>query len=202
MPISQIVTNSIANEAVVTADLANSAVTTVKIADSAITTAKITDANITAGKLASGAAVSNIGYTPANAANITTGTLNSSPISNIDFNTSTFANVNTTYYQWVLPAAGTYLLFMTVRARAWANNGFGKVRLYNNTAGAAISNTDTMLIESGNNGNLLNMCCSAIWTFTASGATTIYLQGYATAGNIGIQSDANGYNNISWLRIS
>jgi hypothetical protein len=41
MPISQIVTNSIANEAVVTADLANSAVTTVKIADSAVTNAKV-----------------------------------------------------------------------------------------------------------------------------------------------------------------
>jgi hypothetical protein len=41
MPISQIVTNSIANEAVVTADLANSAVTTVKIADGAMTRAKM-----------------------------------------------------------------------------------------------------------------------------------------------------------------
>jgi hypothetical protein len=51
MPISQIVTNSIANEAVVTADLANSAVTTVKIADGAVTNAK----------LASGAARANFG---------------------------------------------------------------------------------------------------------------------------------------------
>jgi hypothetical protein len=41
MPISQIVTNSIANDAVVTVDIANNAVTTAKIADNAITTAKI-----------------------------------------------------------------------------------------------------------------------------------------------------------------
>jgi hypothetical protein len=41
MPISQIVTNSIANEAVVEADLANSAVTTVKIANAAVTPAKL-----------------------------------------------------------------------------------------------------------------------------------------------------------------
>ena len=41
MPISQIVTNSIANEAVVEADLANSAVTTVKIANTAVTPAKL-----------------------------------------------------------------------------------------------------------------------------------------------------------------
>jgi hypothetical protein len=41
MPISQIVTNSIANEAVVEADLANSAVTTVKIANAAVTPVKL-----------------------------------------------------------------------------------------------------------------------------------------------------------------
>jgi len=202
MPISQIITNSIADSAVVTVDIADNAVTTAKIASNAVTTAKITDANVTAGKLASGAAVSNIGYTPANAANITTGTINSAPIGNVDFNTSTFANVNTTYYKWELPAAGTYVLFMTVRARVWGVNGFGRVRLYNNTAGAAISNTDTMLLESSNNTNLLNVCCSAIWSFTASGATTIFLQGNATTGSCGIQSDSNGYNNFTWLRIS
>jgi hypothetical protein len=55
MPISQIVTNSIANEAVVTADLANSAVTTVKIADGAITTAKIAAGAVVADDIANGA---------------------------------------------------------------------------------------------------------------------------------------------------
>ena len=55
MPISQINTNSIANEAVVTADLANSAVTTVKIADSAITTAKIAEGAVVTADIADGA---------------------------------------------------------------------------------------------------------------------------------------------------
>lgn len=194
--------SNLATDSVTTTKILDSAVTTAKIADNSITTAKIAAGAVVAADLATGAAVSNIGYTPANAANITTSTINSVPISNIDFNTSTFTNVNTTYYKWDLPAAGNYLLFMTVRARLWGSNGFGKIRLYNNTAGAVITNSDVMLIESGNNANLLNMCCSNIWPFTATGATTIYLQGYATAGSIGIQSDGNGYNNFTWLRIS
>jgi hypothetical protein len=195
-------TTNIADNAITTAKIAAGAVVEADLATNSVTTTKIVDANVTAAKLASGAAVSNIGYTPANAANIATGTINSVPIGNVDFNTSTFTNVNTTYYKWDLPAAGNYLIMCTMRARLWGVNGFGKIRLYNNTAGSAVSNSDTMLIESATNSNNLNMCCTATWTYTATGATTLYLQGYATAANIGIQSDVNGYNNFTWLRIS
>lgn len=55
MPISQIVTNSIATGAVVADDLANSSVTTAKIADSAITTAKIAAGAVVTADLADGA---------------------------------------------------------------------------------------------------------------------------------------------------
>jgi hypothetical protein len=181
--------------------LASGAVGSTQLASGAAL-ANIGTGGVTPTYLASGAAVSNIGYTPVNAANLTYTNINSNPISNVDFNTSVFTNVNTTYYKWDLPAAGNYLLFMTVRARLWGVTGFGKVRLYNNTAGAAISNSDMMLIESNNSSLQLNMMCSAHWPYTATVPTTLYLQGNATAANIGIQSDANGYNNCTWLRIS
>jgi len=181
--------------------LASGAVGSTQLASGAAL-ANIGTGGVTPTYLASGAAVSNIGYTPVNAANLTYTNINSNPIGNVDFNTSVFTNVNTTYYKWDLPAAGNYLLFMTVRARLWGVAGFGKVRLYNNTAGAAISNSDMMLIESASGTLNLNMMCTGHWPFTATGATTIYLQGNATAANIGIQSDVNGYNNCTWLRIS
>ena len=164
--------------------------------------ANIGTGGVTPTYLASGAAVSNIGYTPVNAANLTYTNINSNPINNIDFNTSAFTTVNSTYYKWDLPAAGNYLIFMTVRARLWGVTGFGKVRLYNATTATAVLYSDTMLIESQTATNYLNMMCTGHWPFTATGATTIYLQGNATAANIGIQSDVNGYNNCTWLRIS
>jgi len=52
MPISQIITNSIADSAVVTVDIADNAVTTAKIADLNVTTAKIADLNVTTAKIA------------------------------------------------------------------------------------------------------------------------------------------------------
>lgn len=64
MPISQIVTNSIAAGAVVADDLANSSVTTAKIADSAITTAKIAEGAVVTADLADSAVtLAKLGYT-------------------------------------------------------------------------------------------------------------------------------------------
>jgi hypothetical protein len=115
-------------------------------------------------------------------------------LGNINFGTS-WATVNTTYYKWVLPSAGTYLVGGIFRARQWSTNGFMKVRLYNNTASAAISLSDRMMLESANNGNLLNAIGSPIWKYTVTGATTLYLQGLSNvAGNSGIQEDSNGMN--------
>jgi hypothetical protein len=181
--------------------LASGAVGSTQLASGAAL-ANIGTGGVTPTYLASGAAVSNIGYTPVNAANLTYTNINSNPIGNIDFNTSGFATVNATYYKWDLAAAGNYLIFMTVRARLWGVNGFGKVRLLNATTGVAVPLSDTMLIESSNSSLQLNMMCSAHWPYTATVPTTLYLQGNATAANIGIQSDSNGYNNCTWLRIS
>ena len=115
-------------------------------------------------------------------------------LGNINFGTS-YANINTTYYKWVLPSAGTYLVGAILRARQWTTNGFMKVRLYNNTTSAAISLSDRMMLESANNENTLNAIGSPIWKYTVTGATTLYLQGLSNvAGNSGIQEDVNGMN--------
>jgi hypothetical protein len=115
-------------------------------------------------------------------------------LGNINFGTS-WANINTTYYKWVLPSAGTYLVGAILRARQWTTNGFLKVRLYNNTGSAAISLSDRMVLESADDELLLNAIGSPIWKYTASGAQTLYLQGLSSvAGNSGIQEDSNGMN--------
>lgn len=120
----------------------------------------------------------------------------------VTFGTS-FANINTTYYKWDLPSSGDYVIWCTVRSYLWSTNAFGKVRLYNNTAGAAVANSDTMLVESQTGNLLLNLAATMQWKFTATGATTIYLQGGATvAGTIGIQSDSNGYGEFGYIKVS
>jgi hypothetical protein len=120
----------------------------------------------------------------------------------VTFGTS-FANINTTYYKWDLPSSGDYIVWCTVRSYLWSTNAFGKVRLYNNTAGAVVTNSDTMLIESQTGNLLLNLGTTLQWKFTASGATTLYLQGGATvAGTVGIQSDSNGYDEFGYIKVS
>jgi hypothetical protein len=115
-------------------------------------------------------------------------------LGNINMGTS-WATVNTTYYKWVLPSAGTYLVGGIFRSRQWTNNGFMKVRLYDNTNSTTISLSDRMMLESGNNANTLNAIGSPIWKHTCTGAVTLYLQGYSSSGgNSGIQEDSNGMN--------
>jgi len=114
---------------------------------------------------------------------------------------SSFANVDTTWYKWDLPSSGTYLIGGNFRAIQWTRNGFCKVRLYNNTASAAINNSDRMLLESGNNSNTLNVGVCPTWVVTVTAATLIYLQGKSSSptgsGGSGIQEDYNG-NNECW----
>mgnify|MGYP003982460431 CR=1 FL=1 len=114
---------------------------------------------------------------------------------------SSFANVDTTWYKWDLPSSGTYLIGGNYRAIQWTRNGFCKVRLYNNTASAAINNSDRMLLESGNNSNTLNVGVCPTWVVTVTAATLIYLQGKSSSptgsGGSGIQEDYNG-NNECW----
>jgi plastocyanin len=121
--------------------------------------------------------------------------------SNVDFGTS-WGNVNTTYYKWEIPAAGTYLVWGTYRARTWGTSGFAKIRLYNQTTGSVVTDSDTMMIENQNSLSL-NIMCTANWRFVATQATTLYLQGFATVGTgCGIQSDSNGWNESGFIRIT
>jgi len=120
---------------------------------------------------------------------------------NVDFGTS-WGTVNSTYYKWDIPAAGTYLVWGTFRARTWGTSGFAKIRLYNQTAGTVVTDSDTMLLENQNSLSL-NAMCTANWRYVATVATTLYLQGFATAGSgCGIQSDSNGYNECGFIRIT
>jgi len=116
-----------------------------------------------------------------------------------------WANVDTTYYKVDLPTAGTYLIYGTFRA---LHDGdvvcFAKVRLYNNTDAAVVTNSDRMLIEIryGAGHGLVNMMCSSLWQIAVTAAKTIYLQGYATAANTaGIQCDSNGYDEFGYVRL-
>jgi hypothetical protein len=62
MPISQIVTNSIANEAVVEADIANNAVTASKIVDGGVTASKLADNAVAASKIAVGSTAQRLAF--------------------------------------------------------------------------------------------------------------------------------------------
>ena len=123
-------------------------------------------------------------------------------IGNINFPSGTYANLNTTYYKWDIPSAGDYMIWLTVRARAWGLNSFAKVRLYNNNTSSALTNSDTMMIETQNSA-VLNVGVTMQWFYTFSGACTIYLQGVcSTSGEIGIQSDVNGWNEFGYLKVA
>ena len=127
--------------------------------------------------------------------------IRSTATANVDFGSS-WANVNATYYKWDLPAAGTYLVWGTFRARVWGAAGYAKIRLYNQTAGTVVTDSDNMLLENQQVGNL-NVMCTANWRYVATAATTLYLQGISTVGSgAGIQADANGWNECGFIRIT
>lgn len=139
----------------------------------------------------SGALIKNVVYS-----------IRSTSPTNVNFSSS-FANVNTTYYKWDIPSAGDYMLWMTVRARVWGLNTFAKVRLYNNNTSTALTNSETMMIESQSGPNSLNVGVTMQWFYTFSGACTVYLQGAcSTSGEVGIQSDVNGWNEFGYLKVA
>ena len=127
------------------------------------------------------------------------GEVRTTGIGNIDFGTS-WATLSTTYYKWVLPSAGTYILMASVRARVWGVNGFAKVRLLNYTTNTTPSN-NMMLLESQNGSQMLNAQVCPTWQITVTGADTIHLQGIRSGSSgSGIQSDSNGYNSMIWIK--
>ena len=144
------------------------------------------------------------------------GILGSSAIgdSNIPYNS--WGTPNSTYYRWVLPKAGTYLLSSNLRIRFWGVTGYIKGRLYNNTTSAAVEGgnltgttlgaTDhiRMLFEQANNATLINVNITANYMITtAADNQDIHHQLYSTdnSANTSMQSDINGRNIHYWQRI-
>ena len=84
------------------------------------------------------------------------------------------------------------------------NNLLHSFSIYDNTNSTAISNSDRMMVELQytSNNDALNIGTAFQWLRVANEAQTIYLQGDAsTSSAVGIQSDANGYNECSWIKI-
>lgn len=149
------------------------------------------------------------------------GVLDSTSIgdSNIPYNS--WGTPNNSYYRWVLPKAGTYLLSSNMRIRLWGVHGYIKARLYNNTTSSAIQggNLDghptglgsqahiRMLYENGGGGAAENINVN----ITANYLLTTYadnqdihhqLQSNNNSANSSMQSDANGRNIHWWQRIA
>jgi hypothetical protein len=177
--------------------ISGSGITSANIADGTIVNADVND--VAASKLTgalpaiSGASLTSLPY------DTLAGEVRTTGIGNIDFGTA-WATLSTTYYKWVLPSAGTYILMASVRARVWNVNGFAKVRLHNYTTNTYPSN-DMMLIESQVGPQKLNAQVCPTWQITVTGANTIHLQGIRSGSvGSGIQSDSNGYNSMIWVK--
>ena len=149
------------------------------------------------------------------------GVLDSTSIgdSNIPYNS--WGTPNNSYYRWVLPKAGTYLLGSNMRIRLWGVHGFIKARLYNNTTSTAIQggNLDghptglgseahiRMLYENAGGGSAENINVN----ITANYLLTTYadnqdihhqLNSNNNSANSSMQSDGNGRNIHWWQRIA
>ena len=134
--------------------------------------------------------------------------------SNIPYNS--FGTPNSTFYRWVLPKAGTYLLSCNLRIRLNGVTGYIKGRLYNNTTSAAVeggSLTGTtlgasanirLLFEEGTDASNKNVNITANYmTTTAADNQDIHHQMFTTnnSTNSSLQSDGNGRNIHFWQRI-
>ena len=134
--------------------------------------------------------------------------------SNIPYNS--WGTPNSTYYRWVLPKAGTYLLSSNMRIRLWGVTGYIKARLYNNTTSTAIeggnltgttlgaSDHIRMLFEVASSGDTYNVNITANYLLTTSADNQdIHHQLYTTnnSTNSSVQSDVNGRNIHYWQRI-
>jgi hypothetical protein len=124
-------------------------------------------------------------------------------VSNIDI-TNSYATTST-YYKWVLPSAGLYMLQSSMRVRMWGTTGYIQTRLYDNTASSAITNSERMMWEQqGLSGQYTNVNITLSWVINVASGRTIYQQfrtSNQTTGN-GIQRDGNGHNYMFWQKLS
>ena len=94
-------------------------------------------------------------------------------------------------------------MYTTIRTRLWGVTGFIKCRLYNATNGSTTNDWERMLQEFQTTAPVNNIQLTPCWTITVDGAKTFYLQILATVtGEVGIQSDSNGWNETGWIKLS
>ncbi len=162
----------------------------------------ILDGAITASDLASSAISDKLGFTPSNV--ISNNQIISTSVGNVNTGSAnTWVNVNTSVYKWELPSAGKYFMYATLRTRIWGLTGFLKCRLYNATDSTAPNSWDKMLQEFQGTNSTNNVQLTPVWTIEVNAAKTIYLQMWSTmTGEVGIQSDSNGWNEIGWIKLS
>mgnify|MGYP004216458121 CR=1 FL=1 len=136
--------------------------------------------------------------------------------SNIPYNS--YGTPNSTYYRWVLPKAGTYLLSANMRIRLWGVHGYIKARLYNNTTSTAIEGGNITGTTLGSQGNVrmlfenagggtaetfnINITANYITTTVADNQDIHHqLNSNNNSTNSSLQSDANGRSIHYWQRI-
>ena len=136
--------------------------------------------------------------------------------SNIPYNS--YGTPNSTYYRWVLPKAGTYLLSANMRIRLWGVHGYIKARLYNNTTSTAIEGGNITGTTLGSQGNVrmlfenagggtaetinINITANYITTTVADNQDIHHqLNSNNNSTNSSVQSDANGRSIHYWQRI-
>ena len=128
-------------------------------------------------------------------------------VGNITVPYASWGNMNTSHYRWVLPAAGTYMLFAHLRVRAWGSTGFTKFRILRASDSNAYDGTDAvkMGFEQNNNATQVNAQLSYRWDVVTTGAETFYLQGQAMVtdtANHSLQCDTNGRPELFWERMN
>ena len=167
----------------------------------------ILDGSISATDLGSSAITDKLGYTPANAStaltSISNSQISSTSIGNQNTGSVAWVNPSTTIYKWDLPSAGKYFLYTCIRTRIWGLTGFIKCRLYNQTDGTTSNAYEKMLQEFQGTNTTNNIQLTPVWTIEVNAAKTFYLQLYSTmTGEVGIQSDSNGWNETGWIKLS
>ena len=120
-----------------------------------------------------------------------------------------WANIDTTDYALTLPHPGSYLVYGTFLTRHdGVADAWGKIRLWNNTTGVAISNTERKIIDiSASVGGVVEISTSYLWKLTIPSFSVIYLQGYGNNGSkvsilteTGSDSEDKSYSEFGYIK--
>ena len=116
------------------------------------------------------------------------------------FEHNRFANAPSAY-KWVIPRAGTYIFYASLRTFQRGSGCYGKVRV-TDPSGREVHNSVRMMTEYQGKiwWSFTNMQAGFVWRINAKMAGTYNLQGYATcAQRIGLQNDSNGYSDMGYI---